>query len=79
MNLLGYSTGAIAFPADFSRAVDLLARYEFDAIELSALRISEVLPLIDELPNLSLGRYKYISFHAQVRLQKRKRKRWLVY
>lgn len=63
MRLLGYSTGAIAL-GDFSRAVSLLAKFDFRAIELSALRISEVGPLLEALPTLDLGRYNYVSFHA---------------
>jgi len=63
MGFIGYSTGAIAL-GDFSRALTLLEGYSFQAIELSALRMSEVEPLLCVLPNLKLERYKYISFHA---------------
>jgi len=63
MSVLGYSTGAIAL-GDFSRAITLLSNYAFGAIELSALRVGEVAPLIDALPTLDLSRYSYISFHA---------------
>jgi hypothetical protein len=63
MGVLGYSTGAIAL-GDFSQAIALLARYDFRAIELSALRVVEVGPLIEALPSLDLSRYSYISFHA---------------
>jgi len=63
MRLVGYSTGAIAL-GDFSRALTLLGAYNFKAVELSALRIAEVEPLLRALPSLSLDRYKYISFHA---------------
>jgi hypothetical protein len=63
MRLFGYSTGAIAL-GDFARALEVLGRYDFEAIELSALRISEVEPLINALPYLNLSQYKYISFHA---------------
>jgi hypothetical protein len=63
MRLFGYSTGAIAL-GDFARALDVLSKYNFDAVELSALRISEVEPLINALPDLDLSRYKYVSFHA---------------
>ena len=63
MRLLGYSTGAIAL-GDFSRALSLLSKFDFSAIELSALRISEVEPLLEALPALELDRYKYVSFHA---------------
>jgi hypothetical protein len=63
MSLLGYSTGAIAL-GDFSRAISLLSSYAFQAIELSALRLNEVEPLMTALPNLDLSNYRYISFHA---------------
>jgi hypothetical protein len=63
MRLVGYSTGAIAL-GDFSRALALLGAYNFRAVELSALRIAEVEPLLRALPSLNLERYKYISFHA---------------
>jgi hypothetical protein len=63
MNLLGYSTGAIAL-GDFTRALFLLSAYDFKAIELSALRLNEVEPLIAAIPRLGLAKYKYVSFHA---------------
>lgn len=63
MRFFGYSTGAVAL-GDFGRALNLLSRYEFEAVELSALRISEVEPLLEALPNVDLERYKYVSFHA---------------
>jgi hypothetical protein len=63
MRFLGYSTGAIAL-GDFSRALTLLGAYDFQAIELSALRMAEVEPLLCALRDLDLDRYKYISFHA---------------
>lgn len=63
MNRIGYSTGAIAL-GDFAKAITLLAEHNFQAIELSALRISEVEPLIEALPKLEISRYAYISFHA---------------
>lgn len=63
MRLLGYSTGAVAL-GDFSRALRLLAKFDFRAIELSALRISEVEPLLRVLPDLDLAQYEYVSFHA---------------
>ena len=63
MKLLGYSTGAIAL-GDFSRALSILNAHSFRAVELSALRISEVTPLIEALPRLALQNYQYVSFHA---------------
>lgn len=63
MSTLGYSTGAIAL-GDFTRALKLLSAYNFRAVELSALRIGEMEPLIDALPTFNLTQYRYISFHA---------------
>jgi hypothetical protein len=63
MSVLGYSTGAIAL-GNFSHAISVLSHYDFTAIELSALRVAEVAPLIEALPTLDLSRYSYISFHA---------------
>jgi hypothetical protein len=63
MRLFGYSTGAVAL-GDFERALSVLSAYQFEAVELSALRIAEVEPLIAALPHLDLHRYKYVSFHA---------------
>ncbi len=63
MHNIGYSTGAVAL-GDFSRAIEILRGHQFQAIELSALRIHEVEPLIHALPRLDLRKYAYISFHA---------------
>ncbi|HUY81759.1 MAG TPA: hypothetical protein VMU92_08555 [Acidobacteriaceae bacterium] len=63
MNNLGYSTGDIAL-GDFTRAIKILKKHPFHAIKLSALRINEVEPLINALPQLDLSSYKYVSFHA---------------
>jgi len=64
MRHIGFSTGAVA-GGDFSSALALLAAYpEIDCIELSALRLHEVDPLVRAIPKLDLGRYIYISFHA---------------
>jgi hypothetical protein len=63
MRLVGYSTGAIAL-GDFSRALAVLSTHAFKAVELSALRLGEMEPLLRALPDLDLSRYAYISFHA---------------
>jgi hypothetical protein len=63
MHEIGYSTGAIAL-GDFSHAINTLRSHQFRAIELSALRIQEVQPLIAAIPHLDLKKYAYISFHA---------------
>lgn len=60
---IGFSTGAVAL-ADFRGALDSMRRYDVDAVELSALRVSELAPLVEALPTLDLARYRHISFHA---------------
>lgn len=66
MRRFGFSTGALA-KGDFREGI---ARQpsRAQAIELSALREHELIPLIEALPELDLGRFSYISFHAPSRL-----------
>lgn len=61
--LLGFSTGALEL-GDYFKAVNWLAHTPTNAVELSALRLSELEPLIDHLSNLELSQFQYISFHA---------------
>jgi hypothetical protein len=63
MRRFGFSSGAIAF-GNFNRALETLHESQFPCLELSALRISELMPLIEALPGLDLSGYSYISFHA---------------
>ena len=63
MTPLGYSTGAIAL-SDFTKGLQVLSSHFFKAIELSALRVSELDPLLQAIPSLNLSKYEYISFHA---------------
>lgn len=65
MRAVGYSTGALA-PGDVPRAVALLAG-RARAIELSALRLHELGPLLAALPGLDLSRFDYVSIHAPSR------------
>jgi hypothetical protein len=64
---LGFSTGALALN-DFRRGVDLQSRDDISAIELSALRESELDSLVDALSHLNLTRFKAKSFHAPSKL-----------
>jgi hypothetical protein len=66
MRCLGFSTGALA-KSDFGNGVSLQLGVT-DAVELSALRESELDPLIAAIPDLPLDRFKYVSFHAPSRL-----------
>lgn len=63
MRPIGYSTGALAF-GDFARALSLMSRRPMPCVELSALRYSELEPLLTALHSLDLTRYKYVSIHA---------------
>jgi len=66
MATIGFSTGAIAY-GDFMGAITLLSPTRATAIELSALRETELAPLLAALPNMIEGlreRYDYVSFHA---------------
>jgi hypothetical protein len=63
MRLIGFSTGALT-KDDFRAALQILARRHVYAVELSALRQHELIPLIEELDRLDLGQFSYKSFHA---------------
>jgi hypothetical protein len=63
MNPIGFSTGALAL-GDFRRGVALCSAHHLPAIELSALRMGELAPLLSALPDLKLDAFSYISFHA---------------
>jgi hypothetical protein len=60
---IGFSTGALAL-ADFRSALEMLRNKPCDAIELSALRLAELQPLIEALDTLNLAQFSVISFHA---------------
>ncbi|MGK3996409.1 hypothetical protein [Sorangium sp. So ce1024] len=66
MRPIGYSTGALAL-SDVERALSMLEGSSATAVELSALRISELGPLLRLLGALDLSRYRYVSFHAPSR------------
>ena len=63
MKRIGFSTGALA-RGDFRRALEMLSDKKVNAVELSALRQDELAPLVQQLEQLDLGRFQYISFHA---------------
>lgn len=68
MRKLGFSTGALAL-GDFRRGLELCRTHRLAAVELSALRLPELRPLIDALPGLDLGAFDYVSLHAPGRYQ----------
>jgi hypothetical protein len=63
MDCVGFSTGAIG-RSDVRAAFGMLSRHRTDAIELSALRIDELAPLVSDLPTFPLDGYGYIAVHA---------------
>jgi hypothetical protein len=63
MRRIGFSTGALA-RGDFRRALDLLRDQVIDVVELSALRIGELEPLVSAIPQLDLRFFSFISLHA---------------
>jgi hypothetical protein len=63
MRPIGFSTGALAY-ADFRRALRMLEHKEVQAVELSALREAELIPLLEAIPSLDLSRFDYVSIHA---------------
>src|ERR1700761_494603 len=63
MENVGFSTGAISL-GDFNRALELLETQPADSIELSALRVEEIAPLIKAIPTLKLAKYRNISIHV---------------
>lgn len=70
MRPIGFSTGAIA-KGDFQRALRLLRKFRLDAIELSALRVDELQPLIIALPTLDLTPFNFVSIHAPSHFDRR--------
>ena len=69
MRKIGFSTGAVA-RGDFGGALDTLRRFGVEAVELSALRLSELAPLSAALPTLDLGGFTFVSVHAPSRFER---------
>ena len=63
MRPIGFSTGALAY-ADFRRALRMIEGKPVRAVELSALRQAELIPLLQAIPSLDLAGFGYISIHA---------------
>jgi hypothetical protein len=63
MRLIGFSTGALT-RGDFRAALQILVETHVHAVELSALRQDELLPLINDLDDLDLRQFRYKAFHA---------------
>lgn len=70
MRRIGFSTGAIA-RGDFRRALQLLRAHDVDTVEISALRIDELEPLVTALPTLDLNAFTFVSVHAPSRFDQK--------
>ncbi len=66
MRPIGFSTGALA-RGDFRRALRLLQNHHVHTVELSALRMDELEPLVTSLPDLDLQNFTFTSIHAPSR------------
>ena len=76
MRRIGFSTGALA-RGDFRAALAILRRHKVTIVELSALRIEDLAPLIAALPSLDLERFSFVSVHAPSRFD-RDCEQWVV-
>jgi hypothetical protein len=66
MRRIGFSTGALA-RGDFKSALMILRRHQMSVVELSALRVEELAPLVAALPSLDLNHFSFVSIHAPSR------------
>ena len=66
MRPIGFSTGAVAL-GDFRRALDQLREHHIEVVELSALRIGELKPLVTAMADLDLRSFSFVSIHAPSR------------
>ena len=64
--LIGFSTGSLA-PGDIRRAVGMVLPHRTPAIELSALRASELDEAIEVALASDWSAFRYVSFHAPSR------------
>src|ERR1700722_11157637 len=66
MRPIGFSTGAVA-KGDFQHALSRLRGYGVRVVELSALRLPELAPLVKSLDQLDLSDFQFVSLHAPSR------------
>jgi hypothetical protein len=63
MRPIGFSTGALAY-SNYQRGLTMMKAHALQAVELSALRESELAPLLSGLDSLDLRQFSYVSIHA---------------
>src|SRR4051794_19712335 len=76
MRHIGFSTGALA-RGDFRAALAILRQHDITIVELSALRVEELTPLVTALPSLVLECFSFVSVHAPSRFA-RDAEQWVV-
>lgn len=76
MRRFGFSTGALA-RGNFKAALRALREHQVPVAELSALRVEELSPLLDALPDLDLDRFSFVSIHAPSRFNE-ELEQWVV-
>ena len=76
MRRIGFSTGALA-RGDFRTALAILRQHQIAIVELSALRVEELMPLVTALPSLRLEGFSFVSVHAPSRFA-RDEEQWVV-
>lgn len=69
MRLVGFSTGAI-LKGDVHGALTILAAQSIEAVELSALRLPELEPLVRCLPALNVEQMRVVSVHAPTKFER---------
>ena len=67
MTPIGFSTGSLAF-GNFRLGLQMVQGQSAAAIELSALREEELVPLVQALDSLDLSQFSYVSVHAPSKL-----------
>src|ERR1051325_30374 len=68
MRTIGFSSGALA-KGDFRLGIELeRAEPRISAVELSALRVHELFPLLEAVETLDLSGFAYVSLHAPSRI-----------
>lgn len=60
---IGFSTGALE-RGNFKSAIKWLLENNMRSVELSALRIEELEPMVNSLITLPIAKFHYVSFHA---------------
>ncbi len=65
--VVGFSTGSLAL-GNVRLGLQMVAGHATAAIELSALREQELVPLVESLDSLDLRQFSYISLHAPSQL-----------